>query len=243
MAKNGGWSYYTIPDNFIDEGRIFNGMFRVRYFIEAVLYALVFAFFAVFVSRNAAFNTKVTCVIILAGPPFALGVVGINGEPVYKTVAHVWDWFKKRDIMLYDHTRRVLTESPVMKMMDQTDTREQLVALIERMRDKRIEHRVNREFVLGENFEFASDPDYTRDYIKLEEFDGNIEELVDVEIDFSEDSFFEDMDPKGTAPMISLPNMARFNLGDICFKENPNLHISSSQFNPTALLEDGFVNG
>ena len=42
-------SVYTIPDNFIDEGRVVRGMFRTRYFMEGLAMALVVAFFISFI--------------------------------------------------------------------------------------------------------------------------------------------------------------------------------------------------
>lgn len=161
---------YYIPDNFIDEGRFNAGMIsvRTRYLAEAIIYGLVFVLLSLFIPVKS-FNNRLTVSIIIAGPAFGVGLSGINGEPVSTTISHVWNWYKQRQIMLYDTTPLVLTESPIDKMMSMNNKSSALALRLEDRKRRRVEEREHRLFVLGENFEFAKDRDYTRKYITLED--------------------------------------------------------------------------
>lgn len=110
---------YIIPDNFIDEGRIINGMFRTRYFVEAVILAVFAAMFALLIPVEKVTN-KITLVVFIAGPFFALGITGISGDPLSVAAKNVFHWVKTRSLMLYDSNPRALVTTPLDKMMNQT---------------------------------------------------------------------------------------------------------------------------
>lgn len=164
------YKIYTIPDNFIDEGRITAGMVsvRTRFLVEAIIYGLVFAVISLLIPVNTV-NTRLTVTIVIAGPAVGLGLTGINGEPVSITVKHVCTWWTNRQIMLYDDTPRVLISSPVDNMLSESSKSNALMKQLEERRKKKLDERESREFILGQNFEFAADRDYTREYSTLEE--------------------------------------------------------------------------
>lgn len=161
---------YYIPENFIDEGRINAGMIsvRTRYLVEAVIYGLIFVFLSFFIPVKN-FNNRLTVSIFVAGPAFALGLAGINGEPVSTSISHIKYWYTHRQVMLYDNTPLVLTESPVDRMMNDANKTSPFLLRLEERKKKRVEARDNQEFILGKTFEFAADRDYTREYITLED--------------------------------------------------------------------------
>lgn len=196
------YKVYTIPDNFIDEGRITAGMLsiRTRYLVEAVIYGLIFAVLSFFIPIHD-INTRITVTIVVAGPAFGLGMSGINGEPVSVALKHIYTWWTTRQIMLYDDTHRVLINSPVDKMMNESAKGNTLAKQLEERRKKRMSERENREFILGKNFEFAADRDNTREYSTLEELikseiakrqaalDSEEEDLIEITPDDIEDDF------------------------------------------------------
>ena len=159
---------YIIPDNFIDESRVINGMFRTRNFVEACLYSVVGLVIGLSIPFRAT-TTKITVLVAFMAPFFMLGIFGINGDPVSIAVKNVLHWLRNRDIVLYDEKPRVLTDTPLAKMMSRTDAREQLAAYLDHMKEQRLERQLQETFEEGKTFRFAEDRDYTRDYINLDE--------------------------------------------------------------------------
>ena len=246
MARNESTSnYYTIPENFVDEGRSLNGMVRTRYLIEAVIYGGFFALLS-FIIPASSFNSRITISIFFASPAFALGVTGINGEPVSTALRHVHAWFKNRQIMLYDHTPRVLVEAPINKMMNQNDTRAQILSYIERMRDKRLQSRLHQQFILGENFTFASDTDYTREYMDVDKLaeqqeaeviEAVLEEDDDDDIDIFANADLTSVEPAEPEEPVPDPDIFRLStpspedmladFSDIKYKEQSTVELTT----------------
>lgn len=76
---------YDIPENFIDESRIVNGMFETRKFIEGVIMALIVLPIGLAIPASD-FNTKIMIVTSVCGPLFLLGNAGFNGDPISTTL-------------------------------------------------------------------------------------------------------------------------------------------------------------
>ncbi len=147
---------YTIPDNFIDEGRVFKGMFKTRNLIEGIIMAAVVAIFAMMVPI-ATLTSKITFLVIVCFPVFLVGLQGYNGDPISVTLRNAMKWRKERTIMLYNGNVRALTRAPLDTMMEQDIPRDKIIDYIEKIRTARAQKANDRILVEGVDFEFEYD--------------------------------------------------------------------------------------
>ena len=154
---------YIIPDNYIDDSRIFRGLFRTRYFIEGAVLAALGLPLALW-AGGAAGPGRLTAAVCVCAPLFLLGIAGIRGKPVSRAVRDFMGWVMHRSILLYDRRRRSLAAPPAMTMMNTPGRREKMMEKWERWKEKQAEKRQNRPLVEGENFRFSEDPDRMRRY-------------------------------------------------------------------------------
>lgn len=167
-------SVYTIPDNFINEGRVVRGMFRTRYFMEGLAMALVAAFFISFIPLHG-LKEKITAYTLGCSPFFLLGITGIGGDPVFAFIKNYFTWLKKKGIYFYNGESRALASSPVENMMEADDAKTKLADYVERMRRKREESRT-MDLVEGVDFEFAEDKELSGNYADEEYEDEDTED-------------------------------------------------------------------
>lgn len=134
--KNDSSTLYVIPENFIEGGRIFNGMFKLRNFVEAVLIAAVFALVALSLPITN-LTARISVVITMVLPPFFIGVTGINDEPLSIFLRSVMRWRKNHAKMVYNNQTGVYTKSPLEVMMSEDIARDKLVSAVENWQSKR----------------------------------------------------------------------------------------------------------
>lgn len=200
---------YIIPDNFIDEPRIINGMFRTRYFIEGAVLALFAAALALLIPISS-WTIRLTVIIFCAAPFFVLGVAGISGDPVSVAVSNVTRWFKTKTVMLYDPKPRALIASPLDVMMSQPVARDQILDYIEKMRQSRLEKRLQQQYIEGETFRFVMDRDYARKYVDTTKSQGDFEEnYYDIAFDMDDDDFVVELDTSETFNVPTIPEVSR----------------------------------
>lgn len=157
---------YLIPDNFIDEQRIINGMFRLRFFIEGVLLALLAAV-PLYLFVHLGLYPKIILIISICGPLFLWGNTGLNGDPL--SIAHRnWkSWQKNRRLMLYDGTPHALRKSLADATFEKAETRDKLLSAMENIKEARRERSNAIQYVEGETFEFAQDSELEKWAIEL----------------------------------------------------------------------------
>ena len=88
---------YIIPPNFIESGKIFGGMFKLRNAIEAGLLAGL-AIFLVW-KINVSLTTKIIILCVTALPLGIFGIMGIEGESLTEFVINVFRFLKKRRVL------------------------------------------------------------------------------------------------------------------------------------------------
>ncbi len=148
---------YLIPDNFIDESRVLNGMFRTRNFIEGLLFGGLIAFIASIFVQGLPLNIKIMIVVGLALPVFLGCVIGVGGDPITVFIKHVLDYKKNKKVMLYnDHISLDYQKSELEKSNEPTP-RDKLMAKFRKMSQKKAEEAEAEELVEGENFVFVED--------------------------------------------------------------------------------------
>ena len=151
---------YYIPDNYIEEGRVFQGRIRLRNLIEGIVMGMISAsvgIVAVLVWPQMKLEIKVSLIAILAIPPLIFGVRGFNGDTVSATLKYAVAWMKNRDTMLYNTATKRLRLDPLMTLMNQTTARDQLLESIEEKRQENIRKKAELSMSEGKDFVFAED--------------------------------------------------------------------------------------
>lgn len=167
---------YDIPENFVDESRIINGMFKKRNFIEGIVLGLLGALPALVIPFNS-FETKVAIVVACAGPLFIIANVGFNGDPLSTTIINIRRWFKGRKVMLYNSNTKMLKESPLSAMMEQESAGDKILDALDAIRERRRREAAKVRYVEGDTFEFEEDEDLTDIYAE-EVYSGAEEEDI-----------------------------------------------------------------
>lgn len=152
---------YRIPENFIDESRLFRGTVRTRFFIEGCIMALIMAIPA-FMIPAATRNARISIVIAMCGIPLLLGIVGINGDPISVVIKSAIRWLKNRSIMLYNDETVALKTAPLTVLMNEKRASDAIIDVVENIKASRQEKMDSEVYERGVTFEFAEDP-YLRD--------------------------------------------------------------------------------
>lgn len=181
---------YNIPENFIDESRIINGMFKTRNFIEASVMGIIHALPSLFIPVST-FQTRVLLIVIFAIPAFCMGIAGFNGDPISTSAINAYKWIKSRKIILYNLNTRALVKNPLNAMMERPQPSDKILDAWEHFNMAKKEKIAQRKYIEGETFEFAEDPELSKlyadnninqtstDKTKQNEFDDVFEITVD----------------------------------------------------------------
>lgn len=89
-----------IPENFVDTGRCFNGLFRTRNLIEGAIMAAPIAY--VTTHLELPMNQKIVVTAVLAGGILLFGATGINGDSVVEFFTHLFAYRKKKRTAKYN---------------------------------------------------------------------------------------------------------------------------------------------
>ena len=165
MTDNDNQKVYFIPDNFLDEGRIFRGMFKTRNFIEGFLMAVVVGIFAYMIPAPD-FNTKVFIMVAICGPVFLIGVNGFNGDPLSITLINAKKWMDTKGLILYDDSLRPLIKSPLQAMYEKEMPRDKIVNIIDQVKEKQERKNQTEVYIPGVTCEFEDDKDLEVLYVK-----------------------------------------------------------------------------
>lgn len=159
MAEDEQVQVYVIPKNFVDGGRVLNGLFKRRNFIEGVGLALIVAF-PLWQFPFPSFAVKLSTVISCALPLFLLGNAGINGDPLSTFVKYSYGWLKAKRVMLNNGQVRARKIKAIDLQMAQEQPKDKLLNTIDAWKEKKSDKREPITFIEGENFEFEEDAEF-----------------------------------------------------------------------------------
>ena len=145
---------YVIPDNFIEGGRIFNGMFKLRNFVEAVILGGLAALVALALPIRT-FETRISVVVAFAAPWFFLCIIGINDDSFISFIRNAWKWNKNKKTILFDTTLRPREAAAIDMMMADVPVRDQIITKVEELSERRKE--AVREYMRNADIEFEED--------------------------------------------------------------------------------------
>lgn len=150
--KDDNVKLYIIPDNFIEGGRVFNGMFRLKNFVEALILGGLFALIALGLPITTT-TTRISVVIMFALPPFLLGIVGVNGDTLFSFLRNALRWKKNHSIMVYNDSTNSYDKAPLDVMMEQDLPKDKLVDFYSSWKSRRIEMENAKRATISYEFE------------------------------------------------------------------------------------------
>lgn len=178
-SANSSATIYYIPDNFIDEPRIFQGIVKRRYFLEGLILGLLGVPLS-FLFKVTEVSTRVGLTVTSMLPGMLIGLVGFNGDPISVALLYIRDWMKNKSLELYNSKPRILSSAPSDDIIDVDTMGDKVVDLWDKFQQKRIEKHENAEYVEGETFEFKSDPwvdDYAGQPMTEEDYQEYLKQL------------------------------------------------------------------
>lgn len=150
---------YLIPNNFIDESRVFNGALRTRFVVEAIIvFLLVFVPCWAFIPSTV--DAKIGITICCSLPLAIAALAGINDDSLFTFVKNVKGWRKSKQIMLYNDDAQIYKARPVDVMMSEVYASDFVMTAYSDWKSKRAAKNADVELIEGVDFEFRDDTEY-----------------------------------------------------------------------------------
>ena len=144
---------YSIPENFIDESRILNGMFKTRNAIEGLILAFAFTIWPLLLFHGST-TAKISICAFTAIPPFMIGNFGFNGDPISVTIMNMVRWMKSKRIILYNNEIRPMKNTRIDGKSDEVTLADKMFDAFEQRKRRKLEKR-NAE--LDQDFEYINE--------------------------------------------------------------------------------------
>lgn len=150
---------YLIPNNFIDESRVFNGALRTRFVIEAIIvFLLVFIPCWVFIPSTV--DAKIGITFFCSLPLAIAALAGINDDSLFTFIKNVKGWRKSKQVMLYNDDAQIYKARPVDVMMSEVYASDFVMTAYSDWKSKRAAKNADVELIEGVDFEFRDDTEY-----------------------------------------------------------------------------------
>lgn len=89
-----------IPENFVDTGRCFNGMFKTRNLIEGAIFSVPFAM--LIQKLDISIQNKIVFLLLIVGGIFGVFIMGVNGDSLTEFLIHFFFFNRKKRITRYN---------------------------------------------------------------------------------------------------------------------------------------------
>lgn len=99
---------HYLPENFAESGRSFNGMFKTKNLVEAIIVAVPLAIIFWFPFSFLPLNWHVVFTVFFAGLGFCAGIYGWQGDSLFEFIHHVYVFNQRKRYAKYNE--RVKTE-------------------------------------------------------------------------------------------------------------------------------------
>ena len=161
MNQNGSEQIktYLIPNNFIDESRVFNGALRTRFVVEAVIVFLLL-FVPCWVIIPSTVNAKIGICLGCSLPLAIAALAGINDDSLITFIKNARNWRKSKEIMLYNDDAQTYKARPVDIMMSEVNASDMVMTVYSDWKAKRAQKNADVELIEGVDFEFRDDTEY-----------------------------------------------------------------------------------
>lgn len=158
---------YPLPENFIEGGRIVNGLFKTRNFIEALILGGSVAFILWNLPIYPYVTVKIAVTLCAALPLFMLGVVGINGHSLFQFLTQFIKWRKDRGVILYNYNTNSRAVRPMRVMFAQELPKDKLVSKFDEYKENQRQKNSKQDFVEGKDFEFIEE-EFSQSFLNTE---------------------------------------------------------------------------
>lgn len=162
---------YQIPQNIMKSGKVFNGTLDLRNVVEGVILALVGVFICQFIHVQS--DKRITLYILICAPLGGAGIIGVKGDPLSVFIRNFFKWLKRRKPYIHNPHGRAYDKRTADIMMEETQLRDVIGGAVDKIKDRFVDNKV---YVEGENYQFATDPEWT--YLES----GNEQENAEEEI-------------------------------------------------------------
>lgn len=146
---------YHIPTNFKDAGYVFNGMIAVRNAIDAVVFGLIGFIIASLLPFSG--DGALSGYILFVGIFGMIGFSGIRGIPVSVFLVDAFRWRGRRKPYLYNHHGTSFSMTAAELMLTEPQFRNKIADALDKMKESMASRRT--EYIEGETFQFAEDPE------------------------------------------------------------------------------------
>lgn len=164
----GHQNVYIIPENFIEGGKVFNGMFKTRNFIEAVILSLLIGAPLMFLVPYPDFKTELSVLMMTVLPVFLIAVAGINGDSLVEFLIQFHKWRTNKRVMIYNGHTRSRAVRPADVMLAQELAKDKIVDTVDKWKEKRKQKNSKSTFVEGRDFEFIEDEEFSAAFMSTE---------------------------------------------------------------------------
>ena len=144
---------YSIPANYIDSGRILNGMLKTRNAIEAAV-SVFFGFIVLSLIPYSSSSVKLTVMTAILGPIGIFCIVGVNDGPASTFVHSILHWRLKRGVMKYNDDADPLKTTALNAMSMRKTPADAIAKSIKEWKEKQVIKQLQDE----EDITFLKDP-------------------------------------------------------------------------------------
>ena len=197
---------YSIPANYIDSGRILNGMLKTRNAIEAAI-VVFFGFVLLSLIPYSSSSVKLTVMTAILGPICIFFIIGVNDGPASSFLHSIIHWRFKRGIMKFNDDADPLKTTALNAMSMRRTPADVLAKSIKEWKEKQ----VIKQLQVEEDITFLKDPhveSINRLYTSYEERTKSHEVKNDAE---------------PTIDLSLLEDVPNLNIGDLLADDNDNI--------------------
>lgn len=146
---------YHIPTNFKDTGYVFKGMIATRNFIDGLILGLIG--FLIASALPIKQGSRLSGYIFIVGFMVMLGISGIQGIPVSSYLFDFIQWIRRKKPYLYNNHGASFNVTAAQVMMSEPQLRNTIADTIDRIKENMASRHM--EYIEGETFQFAEDPE------------------------------------------------------------------------------------
>lgn len=197
---------YSIPANYIDSGRILNGMLKTRNAIEAAI-AVFFGFVLLSLIPYSSSSVKLTVMTAILGPICIFFIIGVNDGPASSFLHSIIHWRLKRGIMKFNDDADPLKTTVLNAMSMRRTPADALAKSIKEWKEKQ----VIKQLQVEEDNTFLKDP--------------HVESINRIYTSYEERTKSHGVknDAEPTIDLSLLEDVPNLNIGDLLADDNDNI--------------------
>lgn len=147
---------WIIPMNFMESGYVLNGAVSIRNAVEGCILALLAYFFCKTLPLPSG-TDAIAYYIFIISPFLLIGAAGVQGDPLSVFIMDFFKWSKRRKPCFYSTHGEAYTQEAAELVLDAPQMRDLIADVVDSLKAKMATDEI--EYVEGETFRFADDPE------------------------------------------------------------------------------------